>query len=203
MVHVTVGPDKKAFAFHKNLLCNSAPFFRAALDGNFKEAQKQSIEMPEDDPEVFNYFQLWLYTGSILEEHETATDVEDLMLAKIWISAEALNISELQNVAMNLLIDRADIRLKIPTNCAPYIYEHTSEGSALRRFIVEKIAHNGILSKDSMFFEAANRSLYPDDFLYDLIMKLYLLKSGKTRSEFERSEYQVKAVIDPTKSGTN
>lgn len=56
MVQVKVGPDKKEFSLQTGLFCNTAAYFRAALDGNFKESQEQSIEMPENDPEVFKYF---------------------------------------------------------------------------------------------------------------------------------------------------
>ena len=37
VVQFTVGPEKQVFHIHKGLLCNAAAYFRAALEGGFKE----------------------------------------------------------------------------------------------------------------------------------------------------------------------
>ena len=37
MVQIEVGPSKETFQMHKKLLCSVAAYFRAALEGNFKE----------------------------------------------------------------------------------------------------------------------------------------------------------------------
>lgn len=55
---------------HKNLLCAVSDYFIAALEGNFKEAAEQKVELLDEDPEVIERFQLWLYTRDVLEEGE-------------------------------------------------------------------------------------------------------------------------------------
>ena len=189
MVQVKVGPDKTIFSFHKDLLCNAAAYFRAALDGKFREAEEKSIEMPEDNPEIFNYFQFWIYGGSILETHETEKDIDDSILVKLWVFAEARGIFELQNAAMTLLIARIDSLRRTPTEQISYIYEHTSEKSALRRMVVDVSAYRGELSS---WFETSERSKFPIDFLFELITKLHSLKKGvPLRSGFVPADYQV------------
>lgn len=201
MVHFMLGPDKKVFTIHKNLLCKTAPYFEAALNGSFKEALEQSIEMPEDDPTMFECFQVWIYTGSIVGTNETENDVETLTLIKVYAFAERLNIIDLQNVAMHLLIDQVLNRRELPTGQIPFIYEHTCENSALRRLIVDISACYGILDCPG-WFEESKRAMYPNDFLCDVILRLYhFRKNHQTPIKFIRSSYLVKAPVDPAQSG--
>lgn len=202
MVQTRVGPDQEVFTIHKNLLCNTAPYFKAALNGSFIEAQEQSIEMPEDDPTMFECFQVWIYTGSIVGANETKNDVETSILVKVYTFAERLDIVDLQNVAMNLLIDRIFDRSEIPIELIPFIYEHTCENSALRRMIVDISARNGKFDLPG-WFEESKRPIYPNDFLCDLIFRLYHLKTNnRTPSKFVRSTYLVKGSVDSAQTGT-
>lgn len=74
MVTLYVGEDRTRYHAHEDTLCQ-LPFFRAALQGQFKEALEKSISMPEDDPEAVSALIEWLYTGkSTYDEkrlHET------------------------------------------------------------------------------------------------------------------------------------
>lgn len=45
---------------HKDLLCRASAFFKAAFDGNFKEANGV-IKLPEQDVSTFKFFIHWLY----------------------------------------------------------------------------------------------------------------------------------------------
>ena len=54
---------------HRVILCAQVPFFKAACDGNFKEAKDGIINLPEDDPEVVKYMIDYLYTRSYLGIH--------------------------------------------------------------------------------------------------------------------------------------
>ncbi|KAK4692430.1 hypothetical protein P7C71_g4777, partial [Lecanoromycetidae sp. Uapishka_2] len=62
IVDIVVGPAKKVFKIHKEILCSASTYFRAALNGGFKEAEEQTVELPDDKVKVFKYFN----TGSIL-----------------------------------------------------------------------------------------------------------------------------------------
>lgn len=41
VVQLKVGPKKQIFHIHKGLLCSAAAYFRAALEGGFKEVCDQ------------------------------------------------------------------------------------------------------------------------------------------------------------------
>jgi hypothetical protein len=49
LVKVFVGGKRKEFAIHKDLLCHTE-FFRAAFQGDLKEAKEGIIYLPEDAP---------------------------------------------------------------------------------------------------------------------------------------------------------
>jgi hypothetical protein len=40
MVTIYVGPKRKEFTIHKELICGSANYFEKAFDGNFKEGRE-------------------------------------------------------------------------------------------------------------------------------------------------------------------
>ena len=60
---------------HKGLLCNASPFFRGAFEGHFVESTNQCLDLPEEDPAIFKYLQLWLYSDTILEGGEMPVDI--------------------------------------------------------------------------------------------------------------------------------
>lgn len=65
IVVLKAGPAKTEYRVHRGLLCQSSPYFRAALEGGFKEAETQIIEWPEEESATVKIFQLWLYSGSL------------------------------------------------------------------------------------------------------------------------------------------
>lgn len=63
IIILRVGPDKTEFRAYEEILCR-LPFFRAALQGSFKEASEKAITMPEDEPEIIAALIEFLYIGS-------------------------------------------------------------------------------------------------------------------------------------------
>lgn len=154
---------------HKKLLCDTSGFFRAALSGNFQESKDQAIEMVEDDPEVFCYFQYWAYTGVIGRNPRERFEMAWQTIAGIYIFAEARCIFGLQNSAMDVLIRKHEASTRAPIDEYGYIYENTGETSPVRRFLAEWAAHRGFLAKD--WFD--DRTIYTIDFTIDLSLALY------------------------------
>jgi poly(rC)-binding protein 2/3/4 len=68
---VVVGePDSKLrpetkYLIHKELLTSASPFFAAALNSTFAEGMDQTVRVPEEKPEIFEWFLQWLYTGTL------------------------------------------------------------------------------------------------------------------------------------------
>ena len=57
-------PETK-YLVHKELLTSASPFFAAALNGTFAEGLDQEVRLPEEKPEIFEWFLQWLYTGTL------------------------------------------------------------------------------------------------------------------------------------------
>ncbi|KAF4629010.1 hypothetical protein G7Y89_g9140 [Cudoniella acicularis] len=65
VVSIYVGPERKHFVVHKSLLTTQSTYFDRALNGNFKEAEENSIYMEEEDPAAVGLLVGWLYRGAI------------------------------------------------------------------------------------------------------------------------------------------
>lgn len=63
VITLNIGPSSVIFHAYEASLCR-IPFFRAALQGEFREAAEKKVSLPEEDPEVFCALLEHLYTGS-------------------------------------------------------------------------------------------------------------------------------------------
>lgn len=61
------------YLIHKELLTAASPFFAAALNSTFAEGLDQTVRLPEEKPESFEWFLQWLYTGTLTTQ-PTNTD---------------------------------------------------------------------------------------------------------------------------------
>lgn len=60
---------RSKYLVHKELLTAASPFFAAALNSTFAEGTNQAVTLPEEKPEIFEWFLQWLYTGSLTIPH--------------------------------------------------------------------------------------------------------------------------------------
>lgn len=63
IIILRIGPDNTQFRAYEDILCR-LPFFRAALQGSFKEASEKTITMPDDEPSTIAALIEFLSTGS-------------------------------------------------------------------------------------------------------------------------------------------
>jgi hypothetical protein len=59
-IHIGTAPNIKTYTINKRLLCKRSSFFRGAFCTNFEEAILGVMNLPEDDPDVFDHFLDWL-----------------------------------------------------------------------------------------------------------------------------------------------
>jgi hypothetical protein len=165
---ILVGPSKKSFTCQRVLLGYFSEFFDAACYGEFIEAKKQLIEMPEETEEQMETIIGWIYTGQL---------ESTLGAGEVWAVAEKLGIPGLANEAMYFLFDYCRQQW-IRAAHARFAYENTSKGSMLRKFMRDLVITNGPLSAaaDRYFEEQASEfkeewhSLIKDggDFVLDI-----------------------------------
>ncbi|KAF7893301.1 uncharacterized protein EAF02_000839 [Botrytis sinoallii] len=86
LVTITIGKEKQKFTLHKQLLCESVEYFRAAFSaGGFQESHSSCMDMPEDDPEAFELFVHWLYRGEVRRATKL-TDIDQFL--KLYVFSE-------------------------------------------------------------------------------------------------------------------
>lgn len=218
MVQVKVGPGKKLFKLHKKILCNVAPYFEAAFEGGFVEVTEQVLELPDEDAAMFRHFELWVYTGDVLATGESDADISWDSLVGLYIFGEIRGIPNLQNAAIDALIDKQSSQNAIPTRFLPRVYDSTPEDSSLRRLFVDWVACLAAMIPNDRYtptppeaphqwFKKTARMNYPKDFLFDLAFAQYQLRTGdKTvMSDFKskRADYYVKPRAATSKSPVN
>jgi hypothetical protein len=110
---VIVGEEKKGFAVHEVLLTHYSDFFRAALNGKFKEAEEKRITLHDEEPVVFESFVHWLYHSNfptqVRDEHgkpieEWTANLRpriDLYI-HLFILSDKLSIKELDKIALDM-----------------------------------------------------------------------------------------------------
>jgi hypothetical protein len=62
IITIVVGQDQRLFAAHQDVLSHS-PFFAAACQDQFFEANARRINLPDEEPEVFSCILEYLYKG--------------------------------------------------------------------------------------------------------------------------------------------
>jgi hypothetical protein len=97
------------FTVQKALLCNSSPYFKAALNGPFIEGQTQTIDLDDEDPSIFRTYVAWLYQGR-LNSQDIEEDLHDprdfeIHIAELVVFADKRDIGELKNDAISMLLN--------------------------------------------------------------------------------------------------
>ena len=97
MISVLVGEEKIEFIVHKDLICERARFFKAALSKDWTEAHKRIIYAPLCRPEHFKIYLEWLYTQTkdLVDLACTAHDPNDIPPSSQQCSSPFLPISSL------------------------------------------------------------------------------------------------------------
>jgi len=193
---LVVGEEKRVFIVPKELLYSVSEYFKAALEGNFKEATEQKVELPDDDPEVIERVLLWAYTGKILDQGETVDDMSFMNLAGIYVFAESRCVPQLQNDIIDLIIRRSyatGIDLLDPIEDGNW-YTNVSPSSLLRRLAADISADAGKLDSPDWKFQS-----YPKDFLIGLIQAFYRIKEEGHVEDFWkiRCDYHIHAEGEP------
>lgn len=179
IVHIVVGPEKKVFKIHKEILCNASTYFRAALNGGFKEAKEQKVEMPEDKVSIFKYFQHWLYSGNILVRKEWPSDgkIEEEwykawdILVEVYSFGETRGIPLLQNAAIDCIIDMQQATNTVYVESNSFVYKSTPGSSPLRRLYVDLFhssAHVHQETAKGSWFCQDMYEKYDKEFLFDV-----------------------------------
>ena len=98
-----VGKEQEHVTVDKALLCNSILFFNKAFTGQFKEAKTNTINLPEEEPEVVKTFVLWLYRDPFSAGFLKRSEIDDGTILNLFALAEKWTVDPLMNAAFEAL----------------------------------------------------------------------------------------------------
>jgi hypothetical protein len=109
-VDIFVGPERRHWTLHRNLLCHHSSYFETEFVGhevpksNKGDGGANELELPDDDPRGFELLVKWLYQGS-LEDVSGMADMEkyDYAVAcnKLYVLCDKFDMVLLKNIAMD------------------------------------------------------------------------------------------------------
>jgi len=128
-------------------------YFKAALDGNWAEAQSGRFEFPEENPEVFGCYVDFFYTKKLRIDMTRTEDME-LFLVESFLLDERRGSAEYRNAVMDALKCIWSEGLGPSIGTILLAFNESMERSKLRRFIVDKCAWDGkagdVVSEDTL-----------------------------------------------------
>ena len=140
VVAIAIGPNKKVFRLHKDILCSESEYFCTAYNGLWKEAV-EGVTLEDVEVEVFSIFVHWLYTQQMptYEDNRKYDISEDFgfMLLKAYVFANRFLIADYERIVHNLFIDHI-----FDCECAMYkqiifAYENLPKDSLILELMVE------------------------------------------------------------------
>ncbi|PVH78522.1 hypothetical protein DL98DRAFT_656076 [Cadophora sp. DSE1049] len=139
---------------HKEAIYISCTTFRAAFESEMIEGQTQIYKLLDTDIKAFSLFQQWVYSSRLNliqtaieyneSEHLESGEIEEenLALAKLWVFGDRYGIARLQNEALDMMQRAFEANEKVHMRHYGYIYENTTEYSALREYVVYMVVRN-------------------------------------------------------------
>ncbi|KAJ9655667.1 hypothetical protein H2201_008747 [Coniosporium apollinis] len=187
MIRVDVGPDRKAFFVHEQLLRNVSRFFDAVTRNDWKESTERVVPLPVDDPDVFSLFVGWLYNCKFSTKNDVGGaegNREYVMLAKLYVLGDKLQATGFKHSVIDAILGKTVAPLQ-PTNhhwhplgsVIRYLYESTPPASPARCLLVDLYVYHG---QGNWLTTHATDEDVTRDFLLDLSVAL---RDGRSRSD--------------------
>ena len=138
IVTVFVGPKRKQFQLHANVLKDRAPNFKAAFQKELKEGGKKELYIPDCDGSIFSLFVDWAYGNQVLRYQfgQSLNEFESL-----YSMAEKLGVESLKNASFDRIRDYCRVPSMITIPLLQRIWKNTKPRAGLRRFILDMVAH--------------------------------------------------------------
>ena len=145
IVKVEVGHLKVPFKVHKQVLCSSSDYFKAALKQCWHESDGIPLTLPEHDAEVFHLYINWLYSRKIeTTQGDNPTQFAQYeLLSKAAVFGEVLQDIEFKDHVMDTFVVLANmsnplgIRWIPPAKSVSRIFDNLPKDSGGRRLMVD------------------------------------------------------------------
>jgi hypothetical protein len=148
-----VGSEEAKYVLHKNFVCSKSDFFRAAMEGEWKESKEKVVRLPNVQPATFTIYIGWIYAGildlqsepeppqrssaSKVPNPEVANATFDT-LVDAYALGEMVQDAGFRNGLVNELIKAVEGFSVIPSaTTVSGMWIKVSEGSKLARLMVD------------------------------------------------------------------
>lgn len=171
--NVLLGASESPRIIPKELLTTVSPFFNAALTGTFAEGLSQTVKLPEDRADVFDYFLYWLYTRRL--DHEAVDAPEPVKPAYFWLLhlyclVDKLGVESCKNAIIDKIAHLAETTNSVPTPTDTWIVFEifgNQDENKLRALIVDLFAWK----RTDNLIEQHDDEWHPR-FMRDLVVKI-------------------------------
>lgn len=204
--------DKEEVTVHKELLCFFSPYYAAALNGKFLEAQKDQLEV-ELDGEGLRNFAAWIYTGELAKDQSRNIN--------LYVFADQVDILSLRRDTLSQI---SGLRCEMPNyDDVKYVLENVTQQSQIYRWVVDSYVAHWLPTSDDNDKCLLNSNSDSDhllaNFIYD-VLKGTALRKGVycpeypccndvcqyhehfSKEEWEASMLSLSAYFQPTFSLT-
>jgi hypothetical protein len=183
IVAISIGPEKKLFRVHKDLICHHSEYFRTAYNGQWKESES-GVALEDVETEVFKIFLHWLYAQDLpdtLRDLSLISGVGDgqlsqLSLIQACVFGDRFLAPRFKQHAHNMYVDLNPNELPYYNNIK-YAFQHLNEGDPLLTFFVDLqcIFWSPTFDSDD---EVNDRALLPVEFLVRVMLRFQELKKS-------------------------
>jgi BTB/POZ domain len=192
-----VGDQHEIFGIHERLIRASSPFFDKAMSDKWQESLQRSIQLPDDEPKIFQLYVHWLYYDTFpvfSDEPGSSGNAEYLELIKAYILSDKLLDSRFQNAVIDAIIEKSVSKARDGSYWFPvgeaidYAYSNTNESAPIRKLLVDLYVRHGCGSWLHDWGESAS---VPQPFLFELASKLLDRRDSLFQLKIEASNYHV------------
>jgi hypothetical protein len=177
LIDIYVGPSKRHWAIHHNLLCHHSEQLAAELlpSNETKMKTPDKLDLLDDDPAGFELLVKWLYQGKLddVSDMADANGMYDYAVRcyKLYLLCERFDMPQLKNIAMDQYRKGLSEAELVPdADEINEIYRKSSPGSPFRR-LMTRIAARQIMDPASEKDAESYRSCFDGspDFAIDLV----------------------------------
>lgn len=142
MVNISVGPKRKKYHVHKDLLCNRSEYFRAMFQGGYKETQTKEVFLVDEEASVMELFVTWIY-GTTLRGPANVN--ENSAYLGLLVLSEKFLIEQLHNECIDLIraYFRDDYR-PVWAKDIKYVYDNLNDRK-LCHFLIRLMAKTALI----------------------------------------------------------
>ncbi|UJO25278.1 hypothetical protein CLAFUW4_14531 [Fulvia fulva] len=147
MVTIHCGPEKKVFLAHKDTICATSEYFKAACTKQWVEGQTGVIELADGKPDTFQTYLHWTYTKEFDLTNMFANTRKRCCygwrdMTALWTLADYLGNRELRNACIDIIYAqmKAQPARGIRASTVVEIFEYTPSGSGVQRLIADHVA---------------------------------------------------------------